>query len=742
MVRISYYENSAGQLAAKWPGKTVYIDGKPRKVGQINLGLVVDRDKEIFWNRRYAYCTFDPETGTFSEASIENIPSRWREIDGAKREPPVCVDFGDSYFLKEFIKGIGYDKVIDTLSYANRDRLYSMIHYYVLEDMANRHAETWYRQNFVRLLYPKANLSSQRISDMFSAIGNDNQKRAFLTAHIEYVLENTDGSVCVLIDSTGLPNACHLPITRISNHQGDVNLEFRMVALVQKSTGLPLYYEIIPGNIVDVSTTDYIREVAKEHGCSVNYMIGDAGYCCPKNIEKLVLSGIDFMTRINPTYDTYAKIIADRMSELSKPEHTVRFNNRLVQVIKETCIIGKNATTGEDVSGYLYLCLDRQSKFLKESKLFTSDKMAKLTKDEVEELCARFGIFAIVTTRDLPPEEVLPEYYVRQKVEQFFDFGKNYAKFLPVRQHNMETLGGHMVLGFIASFFIAVLNNRLNILDSHYTAVPDSIVRVEENQVDYEKLVAAESDDYCYIDTEDGRICCYVKQDPIASIFQESPSSLFYELRGQKAQVFDTSVIPCVPVRQAKDFYEAFKLVSPTLITCKDGVNEYEFDKGQNSLTKKVAFSVKPSISDEEIERKKQNQAKSKFEKMAQKVGYTLQSQSVDTTADENKGGNAQRVENPEGSNSNQQNEAVEPKKRGRPKGSKNKSTLEREAREKEEQERLAHKRGRKPGSKNKKTLEREAQEKAEAKRLERNAKRRERYAQHKQENKSNSSNI
>ena len=73
-------------------------------------------------------------------------------------------------------------------------------------------------------------------------------------------------------------------------------------------------------------------------------------------------------------------------------------------------------------------------------------------------------------------------------------------------------------------------------------------------------------------------------------------------------------------------------------------------------------------------------------------------------------------------------------KKRGRPLGSKNKKTLEREAKEKEEQERLAHKRGRKPGSKNKKTLEREAAAQAEAKRLSRNAKRRAAYARKKAE--------
>ena len=68
-----------------------------------------------------------------------------------------------------------------------------------------------------------------------------------------------------------------------------------------------------------------------------------------------------------------------------------------------------------------------------------SPKCKTLTTEEIMDLCRLFGIFAIVTTRDVAPEEVLPEYYIRQNVEQYFDFGKNYARFIPVRQQTMET---------------------------------------------------------------------------------------------------------------------------------------------------------------------------------------------------------------------------------------------------------------------------------------------------------------
>ena len=634
MPNISYFKSKSGNLSAKWPGTTSYSSGKARKIGQIYIGLVVDKERGIFWNRSRGYVMFNTESLTFSDAPLELIPARWREVDQAKKNPPVCVDFGNSYFLDQYIRGIGYDKVINSIKFANPDTFYCMLFYYTLEYEANYMASAWFRQNYVRFLFPKANITSQRISDLLAAIGKDEQKREFLIAHIKYVLENTDGDVSVLIDSTGLPNACDIPYTRVSNHDGDINVEFRMIALVQKSTGLPLFYELIPGNIVDISTVQYISSLAREHGCSIQYMIGDAGYCCPSNIEKLILSGIDFMTRINPTYSDYGDEINRHLPDLDDPDTAVRFKNRLVRVSRFSSVIGKNTDTGEDVSGFIYLCRDMQSKANKDSKLFANKDLSKMTTKQIQDLSARFGIFAIVTTRDLATEEILPEYYIRQKIEQFFDFGKNYAKFLPVREHNMETIAGHMLLSFISSFLVCLMNNHLNKLDAHYTAVPAKLVQSE-----------TQSDDCLYVEqTESGQNYYYLEQDPAKEILKESPNSVFYELRGQKAHVFDNVIIPCPAIRQAKDIYEAFHLASPVSIALGDGTGKkLEFSNGErNRLTKKYAFSTKCFLSDDEIEAKKKASVIKKLEETAQKEGYIVQKQGAGQAVQDSSSSNEQ----------------------------------------------------------------------------------------------------
>ena len=665
MINISYRRNASGTLVATWPGKSVRVGGKISKPDQIYLGKVIDKAKNIFWTRERGYFTFDPSTQTFGEPLKEDIPTPEFKADLRTKQNPVIVDFGDSFFLGRLIEGIGYDEVLKSISYQNRDTLYAMLFFYTLESEANVHAQSWYNQNYAKYLFPKANISSQRISDFLRSIGTPEVRRAFLLAHIKYLLESTDKELCVLIDSTGLPNKCDIPITRVSVHEGAVNIEFRLIAVVQKATGLPIYYEYIAGNIVDISTLERTIRILAEHNCNVEYCIGDAGYCCPATMERLVLSGIEFVTRLNPTYNLFKDALASNFDEMMKAEHAVRYRDRIVQILRVPTIIGIDKETGEEKQGFIYLCRDMQSYHSKSDHLMRSKKFASMTSDEYRAACDRLGMFAIVSTRDLAPDAVLPEYYIRQGIEQYFDFGKNYAKFLPVREHSIETLSGHLLLSFIATFLVIVIRNRLGMLDTRYVGIPASVAK---QSCDDEEAIEV---------TDDSGTKYYIRQDPLLDVFRESPANLFFELRGQKADVFPSELIPSVPVRQAVDYYEAFNLQSPSYVL-RDGIGLYPvFKDKKKKLTKKLAFSQKPTRTDEDIETK---QKKKSVESIAAEAATTI----------------------PE------RKPARHP---GRPKGSKNKKTLEREA----EMKRLGVEplpkrgRGRPKGSKNKKTLEREA---------------------------------
>ena len=61
------------------------------------------------------------------------------------------------------------------------------------------------------------------------------------------------------------------------------------------------------------------------------------------------------------------------------------------------------------------------------------------------------GVFVLASTADIAAPDVLDAYYARQRIEQVFDVGKNYASLLPLRVHSEEAPGGHLPPAFCAA---------------------------------------------------------------------------------------------------------------------------------------------------------------------------------------------------------------------------------------------------------------------------------------------------
>lgn len=63
-----------------------------------------------------------------------------------------------------------------------------MILFYMLSNLANCDANIWYSGNIVRLIYPNAKLSSQRISEFLCLIGSIENRMMYQKNYIDYIL--------------------------------------------------------------------------------------------------------------------------------------------------------------------------------------------------------------------------------------------------------------------------------------------------------------------------------------------------------------------------------------------------------------------------------------------------------------------------------------------------------------------------------------------------------------------------
>lgn len=83
------------------------------------------------------------------------------------------------------------------------------------------------------------------------------------------------------VDSTPLPNdIADNPLNALCSHGvASASVQARLVLVLDEETGLPVWFQTIPGNVLDLSTISGVMEdVAESLGIRIGSLVLDAGY--------------------------------------------------------------------------------------------------------------------------------------------------------------------------------------------------------------------------------------------------------------------------------------------------------------------------------------------------------------------------------------------------------------------------------------------------------------------------------
>lgn len=623
------YSGKSSQYASAAVSKR---EGATTSIDYLYLGRVIDKDKGIYKSKDRGVFTFDVSNGAFGTIPEDYVPTA---IEDSRKKKRISVDFGDTFFVDSFLHSSGLMDVVDCIGYGNPDTLHAMLLFYTLSGLANCDAIHWYEGNIVRLLYPGANMTSQRISSFLSSIGTPEKQMAFQKAYLKHVMKHYGADKNILIDSSGLPNSIHFWMTQTNVHNGKASNEIRLIFVVQRSTGIPLYYRPVPGNIVDVSTLERVLLHLDSLGLDISSCIMDAGYNSGDNLDLFYDENheckIGFITRIGSGDKAFKTMIREELGSLDDKENLVKYEDRYLFIKKRKVMVGSK----KDNPAWLYLGLDLNRMSDEQHKLLKRARKNSLSTEEVYEALQTEGLFGVLSGEDIKCEEILPAYYMRQAAEQIFDIAKNYTKLLPLRIRTEETFRGHLLLSFVASCAVKMIQLQLKDANLFFGS----------------------------------RMAC---------------------LRNQKCTIYEKRIVTDEPQKEANDSYKVLGITCPAEIPLKDGRLVY---------TPPESGSLPP--------------VKKRKPKKKQKTTELTEAPSPETPKPAKKRGR------PPGSKNKKtlEREAIEAangtvhkRGKGRPKGSKNKKTLEREALMAAQGLTPARKkRGRPKGSKNKKTLEHEA---------------------------------
>jgi transposase len=383
----------------------------------------------------------DPLTGIATKKSDLAFPASEKLI----------VDYGNTYAISEYCRLSGFKALIAGVFGSLANALLALVCYRLIESGGMNQVQDWYDGNYARICYPDLNLSSQRISEVLSQIGDEALWREFFKAYTQSVYTNNG----VIIDSTGLPNDIDISLTALGHHSGVIENEIRMIMVVDRMSGEPLYFRYVAGNIVDVVTLKTTMNELLALNINANYALLDAGYCSEANIIALYKAEISFLMRVPAGRLLYKEAVESALPTLETIENCVLYGERILYIKRE------KITLFGEYEGYIYVCLDIKKKADDITRIMTSAITEKEPQAKTRDRLKRAGIFALLSPDEIQNDELLKLYYLRQSAEQIFEISKSYADILPLRVHRECTLRGILMINFIAVAIYKNLDKQL-----------------------------------------------------------------------------------------------------------------------------------------------------------------------------------------------------------------------------------------------------------------------------------------
>lgn len=444
-----------------------------------SLGKVVYFDKNlklgIFQSPLRGLVEYCSTTGEFKDVALDDprLPPKLLPVD-----PNFHTTFGDVWFLMEFLKKHGLDSVLGGVFQKKTlcHRLWVHILHSVVKDGSKISCEDWVGRSFVSYLIDAVPLHSLKSdTSYFAAMGEDRAKMAFFKAFVDLMKGQYPGfGKCCYVDSTPLPNDIeNNPFNALSSHGvGECSVMTRLVLILDSETSLPVWYEIIPGNVLDLHTVKTVTEdVCASLGITVEDFVLDAGY-----VSKELLQNwhIEVDEQENPIIPS--KIFTGRMPArkgfphktlywkvkdlIYKPKYSfLRSYKTYFGVRKEIEVFG--------VKEYAYVYVDLNNALCSDHnwRRDHEEEYEKLKERDKEWKRVEYGFFILLSNLALEPDKMLDRYYGRTNIETVFKTSKEYLDLLPLRKWTDLTVRGKILSDIIATIVLLMLRKETTPLD-------------------------------------------------------------------------------------------------------------------------------------------------------------------------------------------------------------------------------------------------------------------------------------
>ncbi|MGC8645561.1 MAG: IS1634 family transposase [Thermoplasmata archaeon] len=392
----------------------------------------------------------------------------------------MTYSYGDLIPVMKASRDLNLPEILGRIAGEHRDALMVMAVNRVIRPVSMDLIEEWYEDSYISMLY-RADTSSPTLSRVMSTIGSMNPNHSFLNE----IINVTGKSGALYYDLTSYSSQSrNIEFLEYGYSRSDPDLPQVNVSIVESSeSGIPIFYDIYPGSVVDVTTLKNTIDTLISAGLRDITFIMDRGMFSSSNIEYLLSSRMDFIMPASYTMKEVRRAALLSRKTIEKGGNIIRVGGEIMFAMKWTLRIGNS-----DINAWVYYSpdLDRRERLAFYSAL--QDRIDKLStrrvrrwerpRDVCEEIMGpyanfiswrydssfhikvrdnavsqrvnRCGITIIAFTGDHDAQYILSEYRKRDSLEKMFPSPKTFAGGEPLRVQSMDALRGHMFVNLIA----------------------------------------------------------------------------------------------------------------------------------------------------------------------------------------------------------------------------------------------------------------------------------------------------
>ena len=243
----------------------------------------------------------------------------------------------------------------------------------------------------------------------------------------------------------------------------------RLALVLDEKSGLPVWFDFIPGNILDFSEImNIIEDVADTLGIEIDSLVLAAGYVSTELLKAFNNSSEKKIIGRMPNRRgyPYKTLYWEFRKEISKGKYEF--------VCKGHAYFGKQKEIelfGVKEYAYVYVdhynALKRFSDYLSEHQ----DEYDLLRDKDKDWYTVKYGYFILLSNIDTTPADLLSQYFCRTDIETVFKTSKEYLNLMPLSKWTDLTVRGKILADIIDTIILLLLRKKLKDTSFSTTAV-------------------------------------------------------------------------------------------------------------------------------------------------------------------------------------------------------------------------------------------------------------------------------